>query len=251
MAFSQTLDPNSALQGLGRVTLDDLGMCDCSLDVRDDEMDKHNGAHSPGPGRVSPDGLDVDSAMRGHDLDERDDEMDGCDGTQFPDGEFKFSAPCVTAWDSSGSYIFTDIDAVDPEEDPSGPTEPADVTDADAFEALTQRNHHPRTTVPNQCAVDTTVELSNILIEQPIPFNVPNAGMSPTVVIDRFLLGNAGAQIPSPCGSNEDTAAAQSVWAPFVSQCDWQVTHWAKICGATSSAMTDLLAIGEVRIRSI
>lgn len=250
-AFSQTLDPNSASQGLGRVTLDNLGMRDCSLDVRDDEMDKHDGAHSPGLGRVSPDSLDVDSAMCGHDLDKCDDEMDRCDSTQFPDGEFKFSAPCVTAWDLSGSYIFTDIDAIDPEEDPSRPTEPVDVTDADVFEALTQHNHHPRTTIPNQCAVNTTAELSNILIKQPIPFNVPNAGMLPMVVIDRFLLGNAGAQIPSPCGLNEDTATAQSVWAPFISQYDWQVAHWAKMRGATSSAMTDLLAIGEVRIPSI
>jgi len=250
--FPQALDPNSASQGLGNVAPDDLGMRDYSLDVRDDEMDEHDGMPSPGSGRVSPNGLDVDSAMRGHDLDKSDDEMDGCDGTQLPDGEFKFAATRITVLDSSESYIFTDIDAVDPEEDPSGSTDPADVMDADAFEALTQRNHHPRTTIPNQRAVDTTAELSNIPIEEPIPFNVPDAEMLPTVVIDRFPLGNAGTQIPGIArGSNDDMAAAQSVWAPFVSQCDWQVAHWAKMRGSTSSAMTDLLAIGEVRIPSI
>jgi len=237
---------------LGNVAPDDLGMHDYSLDVRDDKMDKHDGTPSPGSGRVSPNGLDIDLAMCGYDLDESDDEMDGCDGTQLPDGEFKFATTCITVLDSSESYIFTDIDAIDPEEDPSGSTDPADVTDADAFEALTQCNHHPRMTIPNQHAVDTTAELSNIPIEEPIPFNMPDAEMLPTVVIDCFLLGNAGAQIPSiACGSNDDMAAVQSVWAPFVSQYDWQVAHWAKMCGLTSSAMTDLLAIGEVCIPSI
>jgi len=250
--FPQTLDPNSVSQGLGNVAPDDLGMRDYSLDVHDDEMDEHNGTPSPGSGRVSPNGLDVDSAMRGHDLDKSDDEMDRCDGTQLPDGKFKFATTCITILDSSESYIFTDIDGIDPEEDPSRSTDPADVMDADAFEALTQRNHHPRMTIPNQRAVDTTAELSNIPIEEPIPFNVPDAETLPMVVIDRFPLGNAGAQIPSiACGLNDDMAAAQSVWAPFISQCDWQVAHWAKMRGSTLSVMTDLLAIGEVRIPSI
>jgi len=79
-------------------------------------------------------------------------------------------------------------------------------------------------------------------------FNVPNAERSPAVVIDCFPSGKAGTPIPSTAReSNEDTAA-QSVWAPFISQCDWQIANWAKMRGPTSSAVTDLLAIGEVRI---
>ncbi|KAI9454588.1 hypothetical protein BJY52DRAFT_1205245 [Lactarius psammicola] len=40
-----------------------------------------------------------------------------------------------------------------------------------------------------------------------------------------------------------------SVWAPFQSQCDWEFACWAKTCGVTASAVTDLLAIPEVRER--
>jgi hypothetical protein len=37
-----------------------------------------------------------------------------------------------------------------------------------------------------------------------------------------------------------------SVWVPFQSQCDWEVVQWAKMCGPTSTAMTELLTIPEV-----
>ncbi|KAF8264339.1 hypothetical protein EI94DRAFT_1805975 [Lactarius quietus] len=37
-----------------------------------------------------------------------------------------------------------------------------------------------------------------------------------------------------------------SIWSPFRSQCDWELTHWAKMRGPTSSAMEELLAIPEV-----
>lgn len=142
------------------------------------------------------------------------------------------------------------MDAVGPEEDPAGPIEPEDITDADAFAALAEPSIYPRTTIPNRCAVDTTAEPLNGPIDQPIPLNAPNAERSSTVVIDRFPLGNAGSPIPGMAQqSNEDTAA-RSVWGPFVSECDWQVAQWAKMRGATSSAVSDLLAIGEVRILS-
>ncbi|KAF8271908.1 hypothetical protein EI94DRAFT_1567196, partial [Lactarius quietus] len=37
-----------------------------------------------------------------------------------------------------------------------------------------------------------------------------------------------------------------SVWAPFQSQCDWELAYWAKTRGPTASAITDLLAIPGV-----
>jgi len=126
-----------------------------------------------------------------------------------------------------------------------------DVTDADAFEVLTERNVHPRTAIPDPRAVnsdDTTTEPSNTATEQPMPFDVPNAETSQMMVINRFPLGNAGAPIPSMVRESNEDMAAQSVWAPFISQCDWEVAHWAKMRGPTSSALTDLLAIGEVCI---
>ena len=142
--------------------------------------------------------------------------------------------------------MYTDIDAIDPEEDLSRTTEPVDVTDANVFEVLTEHNIHPTTAVPNHCAVNP--EPSNTATKQLTPVDVPNAERSQMVVIDHFPLGNVGAPILSmACKSHEDMAA-QSVWAPFVSQCDWEVAHSAKMCGPTWSALTDLLAIGEVRI---
>ena len=147
--------------------------------------------------------------------------------------------------------MYTDIDAVDPEEDPSGTTKPADVTDANTFEVLTECNIHLRTAIPDPHAVDsddTTTEPSNTATEQPMPFNVPNAETSQTMVINHFPLGNAGAPIPSMAHESNEDMAAQSIWAPFISQCDWEVAHWAKMHGPTLSALTDLLAIGEVCI---
>ena len=233
IVFPPALVPNWALQGSGRASPDDLGMCDYCLGGHDDKMDARGSMQSLGPGRVSPNNL----GRRGA-------ETDRHDGTQAPDGEF--SVTCVTIWHSSELYVYTDIDAIDLEKDPSGTTEPADVTDANVFEVLTEHNVHPRTAVPNHCAVDP--EPSNTATEQLTPVDVPDAERSQMVVINRFLSGNAGAPILSMARESHEDTAAQSVWAPFVSQCDWEVAHWAKMRGPTSSAVMDLLAIGEVRI---
>ncbi|KAI9437037.1 hypothetical protein H4582DRAFT_2112014 [Lactarius indigo] len=37
-----------------------------------------------------------------------------------------------------------------------------------------------------------------------------------------------------------------SIWAPFQSQCDWEIAHWAKMHGPTSSAVVSLLAIPQL-----
>ncbi|KAI9429265.1 hypothetical protein H4582DRAFT_1827220 [Lactarius indigo] len=41
-------------------------------------------------------------------------------------------------------------------------------------------------------------------------------------------------------------ALGDAAWAPFRSQCDWEVACWAKMRGPSSSAVTELLAIPEV-----
>jgi len=151
---------------------------------------------------------------------------------------------------SSELDLYTDIDAVNPEEDLSGSTKPADLADANMFEVLTEYNVHPGPAVPNHCAIDsdTMAKPSNAATKQVVPFDLPDVERLQTVVINHFLLGNAGTPIPGmACESNEDTAT-QSIWVLFVSQCDWEVAHWGKICGLTLSALTDLLAIGEVHI---
>ncbi|KAI9433897.1 hypothetical protein H4582DRAFT_2112690 [Lactarius indigo] len=60
-----------------------------------------------------------------------------------------------------------------------------------------------------------------------------------------------GAPIPDadqglPLYHSSQETLGPSIWAPFHSQCDWEIAHWAKTRGPTSSAITDLLAIPEV-----
>ena len=71
---------------------------------------------------------------------------------------------------------------------------------------------------------------------------------TPCSVVEHFLIGCAGAPIIGPHNNSSLVAPgdSESIWAPFRSQCDWQVAHWAKMRGPTSSAFTDLLAIPEV-----
>ncbi|KAH8976821.1 hypothetical protein EDB92DRAFT_2012952 [Lactarius akahatsu] len=46
--------------------------------------------------------------------------------------------------------------------------------------------------------------------------------------------------------SSQQGDSANGVWAPFRSQCDWEFARWAKMCGATATAVTALLAIPEL-----
>jgi hypothetical protein len=79
---------------------------------------------------------------------------------------------------------------------------------------------------------------------------------SGVVIIDHFPFGTPGAPITglhdgatkngsSPIGVGP---CGDSIWAPFRSKCDWEFARWAKLCGLSSSAITDLLAIPEVCI---
>lgn len=43
------------------------------------------------------------------------------------------------------------------------------------------------------------------------------------------------------------TPPGNSIWTPFISQRDWELTRWAKAHRVTSSAFSDLLGIPEVR----
>jgi hypothetical protein len=72
-----------------------------------------------------------------------------------------------------------------------------------------------------------------------------------TVIVDHFPSHAAGAQIPGiPRGPSiydlRHAELSDSDWAPFRSQHDWEVARWAKSCGATSVAVSKLLAIPEV-----
>ncbi|KAH9171757.1 hypothetical protein EDB89DRAFT_1906741 [Lactarius sanguifluus] len=72
--------------------------------------------------------------------------------------------------------------------------------------------------------------------------------ISSNVVIERFPNGHPGALVTStPEGASiyksTQQVLGESLWAPFQSQCDWEIERWAKMHGPTSSAMMGLLAI--------
>ena len=150
----------------------------------------------------------------------------------------------------------TDTDSTDPGEDLIGP-EPADAMDADTLEALLtedstrstvtiQNHHHDAGDETVTMGADTTnADMGGLEDSTAI------ADTSSMVVVEHFLLGNAGALIPDipqgPLAHELNQATnAESAWAPFNSECDWKFARWAKTRGLTSSAVTDLLAIEEV-----
>jgi len=47
-----------------------------------------------------------------------------------------------------------------------------------------------------------------------------------------------------------DAGSTASVYAPFTSQIDWDIALWAKLCGPSSTAFTDLLEIDRVHASS-
>ena len=67
-----------------------------------------------------------------------------------------------------------------------------------------------------------------------------------SVVIEGFPFGNPGAPIPEmPQGPSYEQFCA-TPWAPFQSQRDWDIAHWAKMHSTTLSAVADLLALPNV-----
>jgi len=78
-----------------------------------------------------------------------------------------------------------------------------------------------------------------------------NTEAMPTVVIDHFPFASTGALLHGmPCGNplyeSQQGVDGDSIWSPFMSQCDWLFAHWVKMHGPTSSAVTELLPIPEV-----
>jgi hypothetical protein len=123
--------------------------------------------------------------------------------------------------------------------------------DTDAFEELTGRVN-----LSSAMAVDNPAGNSSAGIPEGRgpQTNRTEAGTfdaGSTVVIDPFPSDAAGAPIPGiPRGystyESRRAALSDSDWAPFQSKRDWEVAQWAKSCGATSTAMSKLLAIPDV-----
>jgi hypothetical protein len=107
--------------------------------------------------------------------------------------------------------------------------------------------------IPEQAALDvltTPVPPVFCSTDQDIQSEVANLESGPSVIIDLFPHGSPSVPISQDsCMDGTDHKASNGlIWAPFGSQCNWEVAHWAKMQGPTLSAMVDLLVIPEVRL---
>jgi len=125
--------------------------------------------------------------------------------------------------------------------------------DADAFEIMT---HAQTSRILDLDSTMSNPEQIPLAKSDPPPKNLhdPVEPSGPDVhtqvVIEHFPHGNPGAPINGVQGSSiyEQSweAFCKSVWAPFQTECDWDVAYWAKMDGPSSSALTRLLAIPNV-----
>lgn len=77
---------------------------------------------------------------------------------------------------------------------------------------------------------------------------------TPAFIVDPFSSGAAGAPITDPDGvlrHVDSTQESHNIWAPFHSQCNWEIARWGKMHGPTSSAVDELFAIPRVCMSDI
>lgn len=137
---------------------------------------------------------------------------------------------------------------------PTGPDELSDddnIADANLHETLSCYQDPP---APNQ-APSTELPPSPPLSPSDPDHSDDNVAVgceTSPIVVELFSSGYAGAPITNDSPSHSDDSTQElpcrNIWAPFHSQCDWEVARWAKMHGTTSSAVTELLAIPEVRM---
>jgi hypothetical protein len=145
--------------------------------------------------------------------------------------------------------------------DPAMDIDAADGTDADASQILSQDDGDIATTDPCKIADDRPPDvLEGSGVEGSGDHSIEfysNFSDTSSVVIDAFPFGNPGAPIPGlpqdPTAYEQFQATRGETWAPFKSQRDWDIAHWAKTHNISSSALDELLAIlvPEVWIRLI
>jgi len=128
----------------------------------------------------------------------------------------------------------------------------AEDEDADIFEMLGESDRSLVAT-PEQAALDRSLVPVPPLehpAAQDIWSEVANLQSSPLVIIDSYPHGSPGMPVSRHLRM-DNTDREASIWAPFASQCDWEVAHWAKMQGPISSATADLLAVPEVWLFSL
>ena len=125
------------------------------------------------------------------------------------------------------------------------PDDSADTADADAFETLNQTSS-PTSVAPESSGLQSSMPLLDDTIES----GTYNAEASSNTFVDHFPHGHPGAPLSMEQVSifeSVQNSLGGSIWAPFQSQVDWEIARWAKMCGPSSTALTELLAIPEVR----
>ena len=156
-----------------------------------------------------------------------------------------------------------DSDNVDQDDDSdiadnSDTSNDSDMNDADILEILGKSDcsaiamcerEVPSDELHNHQDMPSNQSESDVLLPPPdIQSEAANTSSSALMVIDPFPHGSPGAPISQ--GSHMDhmdrEASNNLIWAPFGSQCEWEIVYWSKMRGPTSSATADLLAIPEV-----
>ncbi|KAI9435274.1 hypothetical protein H4582DRAFT_2059536 [Lactarius indigo] len=137
----------------------------------------------------------------------------------------------------------------------------ADAMDADVWEALVQEIEATVNADQGHASrvQSSAPPLSKTLQPLTPPPNPPihdnsdgnTTGSRAQVIIDSFPHGIPGTPMPNPFQGQSDYWSHEdvlhtSVWAPFHSQCDWEIVLWAKMRGPTLSALIELLQIPEV-----
>jgi hypothetical protein len=182
--------------------------------------------------------------------------------TLFADRNTFFPEETSTAGPDTAHAVDTahTTDATDSNLNAQDTVDAADAADADLLEEMANdplSSTNPERDPPNeaQTAPLTPPDIEpQPLVPAPAQPTEPDANSSdasPQVFVDRFPHGSPGAAIAGGHqGSNIYQASHElfgaSAWAPFHSQCDWELARWAKMRGPTSSAMEELLAIPEV-----
>jgi len=127
----------------------------------------------------------------------------------------------------------------------------ANTLDADAFEILTDGVTASTVAIPDEVPPIEPAEPARPLPDPLVQAEEANSSPIAELSITRFTYGSPGAPIPGPVqgsamyGSSQ-VAPSSLDWAPFSSELDWEIARWAKICGPTSSGLTELLAIPGV-----
>ena len=125
------------------------------------------------------------------------------------------------------------------------PDDSADTADADAFETLNQTSS-PTSVAPESSGLQSSMPLLDDTIES----GTYNAEASSNTFVDHFPHGHPGAPLSMEQVSifeSVQNSLGGSIWVPFQSQVDWEIACWAKMHGLSSTALTELLAIPEVR----